>query len=598
MSETQSFTHPLTISFMSGKGGVGKTMLAVACAKELSLRKRTLIIDLDFFNRGLTGLLGEGIRNCGQIEKPGFLFVEQSNDSDKWNIVQVSKNLFHIYYPDLSPEDMQKFETLNVDVLKESLQRFVAEAATKCECDCVVIDCHGGPDNSSFAAGLISDHSILVSEPDRITFYGTLNFLRQLKKAGPDQDIDLHLVFNKIVPAFSGLFLTGFYNRLMKGEFAGRPLLALFPLEVYLTKEFEKTPFLTSVYPLSWLARKTRVMLYDLLKAKHRDVLAPVIRSMPRWMRAYRRVSLGRPFPLLNLNVIMPTIVTVGVVLVLFMLSFESIFVQKRQRLNLAYERIGVLRCLVKSPALAADQERAKKFIENPYYDSADSGNPSDETPFAEFYLCREPYGYSYRYSFSEIRNQILKDRDDARRLVPDQYKDAFDREITLVEQQPTLFLVSQRVRDLVEPYLAFLGYLAVLWLILALLTTWTNELDKRFTYSFRLRRYGSMSFFGFTAVALWFAPLLIVAAIGSEILRSFRFSHFQDIWRTQRPIQAIVLIGLGVLTFAVIMLIQIYRIYRDSRYEGHYFEDAFRFAFLIYLLCGPWAIHRIFMHG
>jgi len=142
MSETQSFTHPLTISFMSGKGGVGKTMLAVACAKELSLRKRTLIIDLDFFNRGLTGLLGEGIRNCGQIEKPGFLFVEQSNDSDKWNIVQVSKNLFHIYYPDLSPEDMQKFETLNVDVLKESLQRFVAEAATKCECDCVVIDCH------------------------------------------------------------------------------------------------------------------------------------------------------------------------------------------------------------------------------------------------------------------------------------------------------------------------------------------------------------------------------------------------------------------------------------------------------------------------
>src|SRR5437763_3772597 len=92
-------TKPLVISLVSGKGGVGKTMLAVACAKELSLNNRTLIIDLDFFNRGLTGLLGKGISECGEINKPDFLSGEQTA-SETWSIVQVAKNLFHIYYPD------------------------------------------------------------------------------------------------------------------------------------------------------------------------------------------------------------------------------------------------------------------------------------------------------------------------------------------------------------------------------------------------------------------------------------------------------------------------------------------------------------------
>ena len=37
---------------------------------------------------------------------------------------------------------------------------------------CVVIDAHGGPDPLSFAACEIADHTILVTEPDKVTLYG------------------------------------------------------------------------------------------------------------------------------------------------------------------------------------------------------------------------------------------------------------------------------------------------------------------------------------------------------------------------------------------------------------------------------------------
>ena len=78
-------SKPLIISFVSGKGGVGKTMLAVAFARELSLGSRTLLIDLDFFNRGLTGLMRSG-RPVGKVAKPAFLKAREGSN-DEWTLV-------------------------------------------------------------------------------------------------------------------------------------------------------------------------------------------------------------------------------------------------------------------------------------------------------------------------------------------------------------------------------------------------------------------------------------------------------------------------------------------------------------------------------
>jgi cellulose biosynthesis protein BcsQ len=306
---TVSENRPLTLAIVSGKGGVGKTMLAAAIARELSRASRTLLVDLDFFNRGLTGLLQTG-KEVQIICKPDFLAQAETAEEEKWRILEVEKNLYHVSYPDLTEEDMRKFESSDVQELRRSLEAFILEAAEKCACNCVVMDCHGGPDNSSFAACLFADHALLISEPDRITFYGTLNFMRQLKRATKDEHPDVHLVFNKVVPAFSALFLQTFYRKHLREEFGGRPLLAIFPLEVYLTKEFEKTPFLTSVYPTSLLARKTQVLLYDLLNARHKTLLPAPVRNLPSWTRQYRQLTLGKQFFLFDLNLLMLLIVT------------------------------------------------------------------------------------------------------------------------------------------------------------------------------------------------------------------------------------------------------------------------------------------------
>ena len=249
---------PLVVSFVSGKGGVGKTMLAVAFAKEMSLANPTLVIDLDFFNRGLTGLMGDG-ELIAHVLCPQFLrFEHVEAESEEWRLVLLSENLYHVSYPALSQREMQLFEELSVDKLKESLKDWVLCVAAECRAQCVVIDCHGGPDNSSFAACSISDYSLLVSEPDRITFFGTVNFLRALETVPGGERTDIRLIFNKVIPAFSALYLNSFYDRNMRHYFGDNPLAAIFPMEIYLTKAFEKNRFLTSVYPDSLLAKKTR----------------------------------------------------------------------------------------------------------------------------------------------------------------------------------------------------------------------------------------------------------------------------------------------------------------------------------------------------
>jgi cellulose biosynthesis protein BcsQ len=304
----------LTVSFVSGKGGVGKTMLAVAFAKELSRKNKTLIIDLDFFNRGLTGLFREK-ETVKPVAKPDFLVKDEEDSKgvdEGWTLCKVADNLYTIHYPDLHTLEIEKFQSLEIDLLRKSIGQFVREAAIAGGCTCVVLDCHGGPDNSSFAAAFISDHTLLISEPDRITYFGTLNFLRQLmdahKSSAEQLKFNLHLVFNKVVPSFSTMFLRSFYDKHLKQTFFGNPLLAVFPLEVYLTKEFEKSTFLTSVFPYSLLARKTNIMIHDLLYEKLPERIPQATAALPKFLKWFARSSSGKPFFLTNLNVIVPVV--------------------------------------------------------------------------------------------------------------------------------------------------------------------------------------------------------------------------------------------------------------------------------------------------
>jgi cellulose biosynthesis protein BcsQ len=295
---------PLVLAIASGKGGVGKTMLTVACAYELSLGGPTLVIDLDFFNRGLSGLF-RGRKEIGLIARPRFLDPAEGPPAPPWSVVEVEHQLYHIAYPDLVPDELLRLENRTPEDLAHDLRDLIQRAGQLCGARSIVLDCHGGPDHTSFAAALLADHTLLISEPDRITLHGTLNFLRQLQRGADPAHADVRLVFNKIVPGFRTPFLYRFYDQSLRETFGGKDLLGIFPLELPLSKAFEETPLITRSYPYSLFARKMRVLILDLLGERARHYLAPSAPTLPNWVRSYRRRTLGRIPWLIDQNVIL-----------------------------------------------------------------------------------------------------------------------------------------------------------------------------------------------------------------------------------------------------------------------------------------------------
>ena len=320
-----SSNSPLILSFVSGKGGVGKTMLAVSAANELAQSHSTLILDLDFFNRGLSGMfVGTGTHQT--IPSPTFL---RHNEPQEWFAVEISHNLFTISFPDIDYFDFKEHTPERITELAEDLKSWIVELSDRLDCTAVVLDCHGGPDALSFASTIISTKTLLVSEPDRVTMYGTLHFLRRLAPLGVNHS-DIHLIFNKVVDTVRSNFLWRLYNESLRAEyFGGKPLLAAFPLELYLTKSFEMNPLVVEDYPHSMLAQKTKVMLSDLLSDNASNFLSERTESIPKWIKFIHRRFFWRSPRLLSLDFM----AAVGFVLLLLSVGMSWLDNEFRDRL-------------------------------------------------------------------------------------------------------------------------------------------------------------------------------------------------------------------------------------------------------------------------
>src|SRR4051794_39865113 len=94
---------PQKIAFASGKGGVGKTLLAANFARLASTRLRCVLLDLDLQNQGSSGLLSGSLRpgctNAFDMLNGGPVDIE--------NIIEISPQLWFI--PSFEPNRTDRF---------------------------------------------------------------------------------------------------------------------------------------------------------------------------------------------------------------------------------------------------------------------------------------------------------------------------------------------------------------------------------------------------------------------------------------------------------------------------------------------------------
>jgi cellulose biosynthesis protein BcsQ len=575
--------RPLIVSFVSGKGGVGKTMLAVAFARQLSRKGKTLLLDLDFFNRGLTGLLRRGREVCKLREHGIFGSARGDGFEESWSLIEVGDNLLHVSYPDLSQDQLRRLETSGVSELTPGLCEFLAYLAEKSGCEAIVLDCHGGPDNLSFAACQVSDYSLLVSEPDKITFYGTLHFVRQ-----PVAKADLRLIFNKVVPAFSVQYLTAFYNSNLRQLFGGHPLLAIFPMELYLTKEFEKTPFLIDVYPFSMLTRKTELMVVALLEERK---LGGADRFLPRLLwpsKIYARLSMGKTPWLLNVNFVMAVIAIAAVAIYLFALSSEAPLATVSRRLGAQVDRADLLLQFQKHPNTVPPECQSWEASAQPDCFSVVYVRDLAEWQKLSCWDVRESKPacgnlqavvdtgriYPFLLHNAGAQNQqpwfLLSELNTLQ--TTQGLSGAAASAVKGIATPSLWFRLLASVSALLDQYTGFLAGAGAFWFLVAVILSWSAALDVSFTYCLRRRSQLMSAVLYLTALSLWAIPLFFYGVVSREV----------------KEVQIRVVLLLLLIPLLSVVINQSWKAFLDVWSERRRGEGALRIIFVVYVVAVP----------
>lgn len=275
------------ISFVSGKGGVGKTALAANFAWICAHFAKTLLVDLDFQNQGTTGLF------CSYFpqECRGALdHLFKPNQLAAADFVRLDANLYFIPAVPLQnpPKHSDLFELCQRSDFAPRLESLLDTIGEDHGFEIVVLDCHGGLDTVSLAAHRLSDHTLVVTEADRVTFNGTLELLDFYQVAAPSakaaaaafsERLQVHatpqmrthpveLIVNRIPPKYRWDDLNRVYERMIaayKTELnIADKILAYIPNEESVSETFGEVPFLAKVAPNAVLTQKLQLLAYKL----------------------------------------------------------------------------------------------------------------------------------------------------------------------------------------------------------------------------------------------------------------------------------------------------------------------------------------------
>jgi cellulose biosynthesis protein BcsQ/type II secretory pathway pseudopilin PulG len=277
---------PFTLAVLSGKGGVGKTTICLSLARQLSAQHQVWLIDIDLFNRGTTSAIWEsesaiplsiaelinlaalaGTSSLDPGAKSRSSFVEEKlrehrralTYSTKLGVIPAAragegKDASYILWHGMGKTGASAYEFL--DLLVRSLNQVTP--------GCIVLfDGHGGLDELSLGAAMISDVTLIINEPDLITFTGSITLYNEITRSCEDLGLEplIQFIVNRVPPNKSVRSMDADFGDVLRTISASpQPVAVYFPLERELFGVFGDDPFVSEIFTEFWFSKKIRLL--------------------------------------------------------------------------------------------------------------------------------------------------------------------------------------------------------------------------------------------------------------------------------------------------------------------------------------------------
>jgi cellulose biosynthesis protein BcsQ len=277
-------SEPLTVAILSGKGGVGKTTIALNLAKQLSRRGPVWLIDIDLFNRGATSALWASEKGI-PISVAELIIDLEDNPQPSPNLDALTSHVEERLREkwDRLPYD-EHFTLLpaararegrrasyflwrgmrDVGVYAETFLSALVAACGRITPRCVIIlDGHGGLDELSVAGALVSDLCYIVNEADLVTFTGSVMLHREISEQAQASENDawVEFIINRVPPRQRVETIESDFGPMLDAMSPARePIAMFFPLEPELFGVFGDDPFVSELYTRYWFSRKIAML--------------------------------------------------------------------------------------------------------------------------------------------------------------------------------------------------------------------------------------------------------------------------------------------------------------------------------------------------
>lgn len=298
----------LTVS--SGKGGVGKTVIAANLARLLSWSGQSiLLVDLDLYNRGASALLADLVTKDHATVADLLAYAEAGRlpelpgAIEKMSLIrcgEASTPLFLLPSTRYNQQILGAEYEHDVPELKALLRLLLSELIRKYDLSCVVFDCRSGPEPLFLAAAGLATDTLLVTEADMVTWAGNMNLFNYAYgyyRNDAETLLNIQFVLNRVPDRYDETDLAQAYQRRLSRFLKGRRMLATIPFDDEVFHTFTQCAFFVDEHPGSIFSRRVAAIADELFATTHPELLSEQARGLAAAAarRGIRALSRKRP---------------------------------------------------------------------------------------------------------------------------------------------------------------------------------------------------------------------------------------------------------------------------------------------------------------